>query len=52
MEKPFKKYITFLENGQLIQDRKIIKFQNPKIYLIISMYNEEKHFNNNSQYRK
>ncbi len=42
MEKPFKHYITVFKDGKLLPNRKMTKCQNPKISLIIPMYNEEK----------
>ena len=42
MEKPFKHYITVFKDGKLLPNRKMVKCPNPKISLIIPMYNEEK----------
>ena len=42
MEKPLKYYVTVAKEGQLIPGRKMIKSQNPKISLVIPMYNEQK----------
>jgi glycosyltransferase involved in cell wall biosynthesis len=42
MEKPFKHYITVFKDGNLLPNRKMVKCPNPKISLIIPMYNEEK----------
>ena len=42
MEQPFKNYITVFKDGKLLPNRKMEKCPNPKISLIIPMYNEEK----------
>ena len=42
MEKSLKNYIQTFKQGKLLNDRKFQKSENPKISIIISMYNEEK----------
>ena len=37
-----KKYVLFCKEGCLLPDRKMVKSSNPKISIIIPMYNEEK----------
>ena len=42
MEKPFREYISFNNQGFLLPERKLQKFEKPKISVVIPMYNEEK----------
>ena len=41
MEKPFKNYVEACRQGQLLQKRKMDKYDYPKITLVIPMHNEE-----------
>jgi len=42
MEKPFRDYISFNNQGLLLPERKMVKIEKPKISVVIPMYNEEK----------
>ena len=42
MQKPFINYIDYCRRGVLFPNRKLIRVENPKISLVIPMYNEEK----------
>ena len=42
MQKPFINYIDYCRRGVLFPNRKLIKVENPKISVVIPMYNEEK----------
>ena len=42
MEKPFREYISFNNQGLLLPERKMEKSKKPKISVVIPMYNEEK----------
>ena len=42
MEKPFREYISFNNQGALLPERKLQKFEKPKVSVVIPMYNEEK----------
>ena len=42
MEKPFREYISFNNQGFLLPERKLQKIEKPKISVVIPMYNEEK----------
>ena len=42
MEKPFRDYISLNNQGLLLPERKLKKFEKPKISVVIPMYNEEK----------
>ena len=42
MEKPFREYISFNNQGALLPERKFQKFEKPKVSVVIPMYNEEK----------
>ena len=42
MQKPFINYIDYCRRGVLFPNRKLIRVENPKISVVIPMYNEEK----------
>ena len=42
MEAPLKRYLLYSFSGKLLPQRKFVRSQNPKISVIIPMYNEEK----------
>ena len=42
MEKPFRNYVTVSRQGLLLPNRKFEKTENPKVSIIIPMYNEAK----------
>jgi len=42
MQKPFINYIDYCRRGVLFPNRKLIRVDNPKISVVIPMYNEEK----------
>ena len=42
MEKPLRNYVSVCKQGQLLPGRKMERSDNPKISLILPMYNEEK----------
>jgi glycosyltransferase involved in cell wall biosynthesis len=42
MEKPFREYISFNNQGALLPERKFQKNEKPKVSIVIPMYNEEK----------
>ena len=42
MQKPFLNYIDYCRRGVLFPNRKLIRVENPKISVVIPMYNEEK----------
>ena len=53
MEMPFRNFVLFNKQGRLIPNRIFKKSENPKISIIIPMYNEaKKHFKSNKKYSK